>query len=161
MAKIIPLTQGREAIIDDQDYDKVSPFKWHAAMRKGIWYARTYMPGNRKTAIKMHRFILGLSSADHIQVDHVDGNGLNNTRANLRIATNSQNGMNRRKCSGYTSIYKGVSWLKIKRRWLAQIMLNKKNIRLGSFIDEKDAARAYNEAALKFFGQYARLNIIK
>jgi hypothetical protein len=111
--------------------------------------------------VKIHRIILGLDDP-LIKVDHKDGNGLNNMRSNLRIANESQNGANRRKePSGIrSSFFKGVSWCPKTRAWRAGIQKNKQTIHLGSFNNERHAARAYNFAATALFGRFAKLNEI-
>lgn len=159
--KTIPLTKGKFATIDDEDYSKVSHLSWYASKEKnGLWYARAYLGRGYKkySSIRMHRLILGMNKQDKRQVDHLNSNGLDNRKHNLRIATNAQNSMNRRKQKGCSSIYKGVYWNKVNRRWLAYIYLNRKKISLGSFIDEKSAAQAYNNKAKELFGEYALLN---
>lgn len=105
----------------------------------------------------MHREILGLMPEDP-DVDHRDGEGLNNRRSNLRLVTNSQNNMNSQCRWGALSKYKGVSWHKRREKWQGRIKLNGKEIYLGYFDNEKKAARAYDEAAKKHFGEFARLN---
>jgi hypothetical protein len=91
-------------------------------------------------------------------IDHLDGNGLNNQRSNLRFATKSENGMNRQKQENTTSIYKGVSWHKHNRKWVAYITINGKRSHLGYFISEVDAAKVYNQKAIELFCEFANLN---
>lgn len=105
----------------------------------------------------MHRLILGITDPK-IQVDHKDGNGLNNQRSNLRIATHAENMFNRSSSKNSTSSYLGVSWNTANRRWLAAIKRNGITTHLGSFKDEKLAALAYNKASLEMTGEFARLN---
>jgi hypothetical protein len=102
----------------------------------------------------MHNLVL----PDVKKPDHRDGDGLNNTRANLRSATRSQNAMNRRKQKGTSSRFKGVSWNKREQKWKVKIMFNCRVINLGSFDSEKAAARTYDAAAKKYFGEFAKLN---
>lgn len=104
----------------------------------------------------MHRAILGAKKGE--ESDHRNCNGLDNRRANLRLCTTSQNQMNRRKQDGCTSNFKGVFWDKERRKWLSRIHYKGKQIHLGRFYIEKDAAHAYNQAATKFFGEFARPN---
>jgi len=153
----IPLTQGKVAIIDRSDYDLVSPFKWCAAKSGNRWYAvrTTYIP--TKKTIRLHRLLL--NSKPNEKCDHINHDGLDNRRSNLRVATNSQNMMNQFKLSGTTSShFKGVVWHKRDKIWEASIRLNQRGIYLGRFSDEVEAAKAYNMAAIKYFGEYARLN---
>lgn len=153
----IQLTRGKVALVDDRDFEAMSHYKWHA--RKGVrtWYAEGH--GHREdgapTHLSMHRLIMG--APEGMQVDHIDGNGLNNTRENLRLCTRAENQFNRA-CSGGKSKYKGVSLHRNGKKWRAQIWFADKRVDLGLFIDEEDAARAYDEAARRLFGQFARLN---
>ena len=159
----ITLTQGKTAIVDDADLPVVEKYTWHAAQYEGHWYATTnVLVGGKGTTVKMHRVILGLGPADP-DVDHRDGNGLNNRRLNLRLATSSQNNANSigqprlRK-----SKYKGVHWAKSSRYtasgfWQARITLHGKTIRR-SAQTELAAARLYNELAKEHFGEFARFN---
>ena len=152
----IPLSQGKVAIVDAQDFERLARFKWFANRNSGIFYARrTISINGRKTVILMHRYILGLKPGD-LQVDHRDGDGLNNTRANLRLATRSENQRNCGKRSKNTSGYKGVS--KRRQTWMVQIGLHGKKYHLGAFSSPIDAAFVYDAAALKMHGEFARTN---
>jgi hypothetical protein len=159
--KKIPLTQGKFALVDDEDYEWLSQWKWFAYKGRNTFYAAR----NRLTKegplgiIRMHRCILGLKRGDGIQTDHIDGDGLNNQRKNLRYCTHQENQRNRFQQMG-TSRYKGVHWCNRNKRWMAKIFIGKQ-LFLGSFINEVDAAIAYNTAATKYFGSYAKLNIIR
>lgn len=166
--KEITLTRGYVALVDDEDYESLSAHKWSASVcmkNDGIRtvYARRYvMAGKRRQRIiHMHREILKAPHGYH--VDHVDGDGINNVRSNLRLANNQENGMNRRKSETIagkkaTSRFKGVSWRKHERRWVAKIKHDGKQTTLGYFKSEEDAAMAYNAAATEFFGEYANTN---
>lgn len=155
----IPLTQGKIAIIDDEDYNSVSKYNWQVRKSYNVWYAlRSSHTPIRKT-IFLHRFLLHPKSNE--RCDHINGDGLDNRRINLRIATFAQNQMNRRKNPGFSSRFKGVMWNKQHNKWMTQIKINKKQIHLGYFSDEVEAAKAYNVAALEHFGEYARLNQFK
>lgn len=151
MAEVL-LTQGRVALIDDHDLPLISQYTWCAVKHHGNWYAMTATTGKK---IKMHRLIMAASPG--ILVDHADGDGLNNQRSNLRLSTLSQNQWNRRRSSGL-SRFKGVTKNKGCKSWIAAITVNRKRIHLGSFINEADAARAYDEAALEYFGAFACTN---
>lgn len=144
----ILLTQGYVAEIDAADWDKISLSSWQANKKSHTVYAR-----NNKTP--MHRLINGTPKG--MQTDHIDCNGLNNRRANLRTCTHHQNQMNRTSKIG-SSQYKGVSFLKNRKLWYTSISVNNKSVRLGFFRYEDDAARAYDAAAVKFYGEFARLN---
>jgi hypothetical protein len=145
----IQLTRGMKAVIDAEDYALVSQYKWRAiGSRKKKFYAET---GRNRDRILMHRLILGLPQ--DVEGDHKDGDGLNNRRNNIREATRSQNNMNRR---SWTGSYKGV--LAVPAVWKAVINVGKRKLNLGTFAIEEDAARAYDEAALKYHGEFASLN---
>lgn len=157
----IPLTQGKVALIDDEDYELVSKHKWCAAKNGTTFYAQTVFRVNGKhKCILMHRLILGLAFGDKCHGDHRDGNGLDNRRANLRIAIGGQNQRNRRPTTNNSSRFKGVHLSKGGKLWRAEIGFNRKNHYIGLFKDEEEAARAYNAAALKHHGEFARLNIL-
>jgi len=158
MSKTIELSQGYVAIVDDEDYEYLSQSNWHARNTPNGVYAVSNRNG---TTIQMHRIIL--NAPKNLMVDHRDRNGLNNTRGNLRLSTRSQNLMNSKKPNkGKTSKYKGVHFLKkageSAKSWRSEIRLNKRAIYLGVFHTEIEAALAYNAAALKYFGEFAKLN---
>ncbi len=155
----IELTQGKIAIVDDRDFPMVINYKWYAFQSKQDWYAQTHIKkNNKRTSLQMHRLITGVLSG--IEIDHIDHNGLNNRRSNLRFATNQQNSFNRKSHIGSSSKYKGVSWNNLQRKWVVQIAINGKGRHIGYFANEKDAALAYNKVALRLFGNFAYLNDI-
>lgn len=158
MMKEIPLTQDRVAIIDDIDEERVCDGSWHILTTNGLEYAVGRVANNEGERIRtyMHRLILDAPRG--VSVDHINGNGLDNRRCNLRFATVNQNQFNRRPNSGCSSQYKGVYWDKSKNRWRAYIKKNHKRFYLGVYTDELQAARAYDEAARELFGKYARPN---
>lgn len=137
------------AIIDDCDFESVNKHDWRVFKRDRNMYAVASIDG---FIVPMHCFLLGGKN-----IDHVDGNGLNNQRNNLRYANASQNAMNKRAKLNGTSIYKGVS--RCKDKWQAQIKKNYKNYKIGVYADEKTAALAYNAKAIEMFGEYARINV--
>ncbi|HEY1248826.1 MAG TPA: HNH endonuclease [Nitrososphaera sp.] len=148
----IPLTQGKVAFVDDDDLDLVDGYKWYAQRTaEGRWYAATMIRGY---VVLMHRLLM--NAQDGIEVDHINGNTLDNRRENMRFATRSQNMQNARKRKGTTSKYKGVSWQRGK--WIVQIQINGKCSYLGRYSDEEEAARVYDEAAKEAFGEFASLN---
>lgn len=106
----------------------------------------------------MHRFILRLKKGDGVQTDHWNCNGLDNQRRNLRRASHAQNQANQRKQNGRSSRFKGVYWNKERQKWQAQIEVGDDRYNLGRYKGEKDAARAYNAAARRYFGRFAKLN---
>jgi len=107
----------------------------------------------------MHRIILNVTNKDEV-IDHRNGDGLNNTRDNLRVCNNKQNLRNQKKHKDNKSGYKGVCWLKNANKWHSQIVFNRQRIHLGLFTCPIEAAKAYNTAAVKYFGQFANLNQI-
>lgn len=157
----IELTQGKTALIDDEDWPLVSGHSWHAKRDdSGTYYAATKVRDpsahNGQRSLMMHQIILPPQLG--FLPDHVDGNGLDNRRANLRYATVGQNNGNRRS-SGSGSNYKGVSFRRGRRKpWQAEITLNRRKRYLGCYLTEADAAKAYDEAALDQWGEFARLN---
>ncbi len=153
-ARLIELTHGKYAIVDAEDYDRLCKYRWHAIQRDWAWYAKTFHLNG--TPLQMHRLII--NAPPGLFVDHIDHNGLNNRKSNLRLCTNAQNQQNSRPRSGGTSKYKGVHWEKNRNKFRARITYNGKNIHLGMFENEIDAARAYDKAAKKFFKEFAYLN---
>ena len=150
---------GRVALVDDADYDLVIRYHWmvrerHFPHRTEGPYAYGYLPGGpgRKPRVFMHTLITGWP-----KVDHWDGNGLNNQRSNLRPATASQNGANRRATPGQSQ-YKGVGRTKSGKKWRARIRFEGRLRHVGSFDDEVAAAKAYDAEARELFGPYALLN---
>jgi len=155
----IPLTQGKYAIVDPEDFERLNRHKWYASKWGNTFYAiRCAGPAKKTTYIRMHREII--HPPRHLVVDYINHNGLDNRKANLRPATRAQNNYNRLaiKRKGATSKYKGVDWKKDKKKWCARIYFNGKLIFLGYFKDEKQAAKAYDKAAKKYYGQFAYLN---
>lgn len=161
--KKIKLTNGGYAVVDDSDYEELSANRWRRADIDGISYAvrtGTKKDGNQNAKIIfMHRYLMNNPSPE---VDHIDGNGLNNQRSNLRVATRAQNMQNRckykRKCS---SKYKGVSWRPGANGWRGHWRVAIAGKEIGWFYgraSEKDAALAYDKAAKVKFGEFARLN---
>lgn len=157
--KLIPLTQGLFAKVDDEDFDYLSQFKWCSQKNNNgkVIYAIRNTPrvnGKQKT-IRMHIEIMGFKG-----IDHVDHDGLNNQKLNLRAASKSQNSMNTKKIANVSSIYKGVCWSKTKNKWVAQITLNLKVMHIGYFSSELEAAKAYNARATILFHDFANLNVL-
>jgi len=154
----IPLTRGKYAIVDQDDYERLNKYKWHASAYNNTCYAvrHKYYKGVHKY-VRMHREII--KAPDTFLVDHINLNGLDNRKANLRLATKVQNAQNMSKTKRKTSSkYKGVSYIKRDRIWQAKIVFDGRCKNLGSFKNEIDAARAYDRAARKYFGEYARPN---
>lgn len=152
--KTIPLTQGKQAYVSNRDFAYLSNFKWQAKRDKNKWYAVRSDPSGR--TVRMHREILGLLDSS-LEGDHRDGNGLNNQRRNLREATRSQNAHNTKSSGGSASGLKGV--YPKNGKWEAKIKSGQKLIFLGMFENKLDAALAYDRAARKHFGKFARTNL--
>lgn len=156
--KII-IANGKQVFVDDEDYEYLSEMNWTTT--KGGYASMTLQNNYVRTSFLMHRLIM--KQPTNKQIDHIDGNRLNNQKSNLRLATNAQNQMNRKKGSGCYSIYKGVCFMKhwkLKKPWCAYIKFNGKRKHLGCFKTQKEAALAYNQAASSLFKEYAKLNPI-
>lgn len=152
----IPLTQGFVALLDDADLERVlAAGKWCVSVKKNTQYAvrAALKPDGRRTTIRMHNYITGWDF-----VDHINGNGLDNRRVNLRPATYLSNAHNVGRRAHNTSGYKGVTWHARARKWRAQLVCDGEHIHLGFYADPLDAARAYDLAALHYFGEFAWTN---
>lgn len=158
--KEIPLTKGKVAIVDDDDYDVISKYNWYFHKNGYALRNRIKEDGTGGKVIRMHRVISGAEEGS--DVDHINGDKLDNRKVNLRVVSRSQNNYNRRIQSNNTSGYKGVSWSKQKGKWHARIFLNNRKLKhLGFFDDVVDAAKAYNIGALMYHREHAKLNEIK
>jgi hypothetical protein len=145
------------ALVDDCDFDSVSGYKWYAKKKHKVFYAAmNYSSETPSGRIDLHRFIMNPKSGQ--EVDHRNGDGLDNRRSNLRVCSHRQNLMNQRIRKGASSKYKGVVWDKTNKKWKASIGFNYKLIHLGRYINEKDAAMAYDKKAQELFGEFARIN---
>jgi hypothetical protein len=139
-------------VVDLADLELVSQFRWWAKPGRHATYVVT-QAGHKSPEVFLHRLIMG--PPVRVKVDHIDHDGLNNSRSNLRLATDSQNRGNSRNLHGGSSQYKGVAWIKSERCWRAYIRVNNKATTLGRFAVEEDAARAYDAAALAAWGEFA------
>lgn len=151
----VALTKGHEAIVDADMADVVGHFVWHASVRKHTVYAAT----GHSTKKLLHRVIASAAFGDGaltgMEIDHVNRNGLDNRRDNLRIVTRSQNMCNAKPRKMSASGYRGVTWSKAKSKWLAQIQLHGKKRHVGFYDDPKEAADAYERARAELHGGYA------
>jgi hypothetical protein len=153
----IPLTQGKVALIDDSDYELVSKYKWYVHHRGRCWYAtRKIRIDGKLIQQHLHRLLLDAQPGE--DVDHINGDGLDNQRNNIRLCTRSQNVANSGLRSTNTSGYKGVSWYSRYNKWMASIAINHKHITLGYFNNPQDAARVYDNAAQKYYSAFAKTN---
>lgn len=155
--KEIPLTQGKTALVDDEDCTVLAKYRWHAVRRRDGSYVAATRIGS--AYVFMHRLIMKTSS--ELIVDHKDHNGLNNQKYNLRNCNYSQNAANTDTKYFGKSVYKGVYLHTQNINWVAQIRAKGKRLHIGSFSCEKEAALAYNIAAVKYFGEFAKLNLVE
>lgn len=158
--KKIKITGGYEAIVDKEDYNRLSKINWYYQKIGKHTYVRCQNKDGK--FIYMHRAIMNHPKG--LLVDHINRNGLDNRKDNLRLCTKSQNGCNRGKDRDNSSGYKGVSYITNKqprkKRWMAQIAANKKHICIGYFDTAREAALAWNKAAKKYHGEFAYQNNI-
>lgn len=150
--KEIKLNKGFVTQVDDEDFDFLNQWRWHynkSCVKRTIRLGKTFKH------IIMARLLLNANDSSLV-VDHIDGNPLNNSKMNLRICSPNDNNKNLSKHKDNTSGYKGV--VKKGNKWRAKIGVNRKHILLGYYSSKEEAARAYNEAAIKYFGEFARLN---
>lgn len=156
--KIIKLTQMKFALVDDEDFALVNKQKWFAWKSGTHWYARANLPRNngRRSALLMHRLILGVREPK-IECDHINGDGLNNQKYNLRLCDKSGNGCNRGANKNNTSGFKGVVWDNSANKWRARIGLHRKVKHLGLFDTPEEAHAAYCKAAHELHGEFARV----
>ncbi len=154
--KLIRLTQDRFTEVDDDDFGWISQYRWHYADGYAVRTSSAVL--GKRAKIYMHREILQLFG--DMEVDHVDSDGLNNQRKNLRICSAAENQYHRRKQINNTSGYKGVSWHRLRCRWQAQIKANGKKVHLGYFNVIRDAAFAYDDAARMYYGKFSNCNFL-
>ena len=156
----IALTKGKYAIIDPDDYQRLSQYRWYPAKTRSTVYAYRFdkwVKGRKRKSHLMHREII--QTPDGLVCDHINGNGLDNRKANLRPATYAQNSWNRAKGKVKSrSKYKGLALHKKTGKWQVQISVNGRRIHLGCFKDQVQAAKAYDKAAIKYHGRFANLN---
>lgn len=153
--KRIPLSQGKFAVVDKADYEHMMQYKWSCVGKPPLVYAHTRTT-KFGSVLYMHRVIMNAPKG--MQVDHIDGDCLNNRRGNLRVCTQSQNSHNSRLSVRNTSGYKGVRFSKQRKKWMVFITVNGTVTNFGYFPDVRTAVKKYNELALKYYGDFATLN---
>lgn len=159
--KTIELTNGMKVLVDDEDYDFLMQWKWNPYKRKSdnTTYAARTLHENRKSVyvIRMHRVIMKIDDPN-VVIDHMDHNGLNNQKSNLRVCAQKFNSKNTSSRTNSSSKYLGVGWDSKRGKWKAKMRSNGKEIFIGRFDSEIDAAKAYDEAAIKHHGEFANPN---
>ena len=160
MGKGIPLTQGKVALVDDDDFGWLNHYKWCADKNGRTFYAVRSIPieDGKHQLLGMHRMIM--QTPNGMDTDHIDGDGLNNQKSNLRICTHQENLFNRRSNLDVSSKYKGVSWHKATGKWRAQIKVNGGLKYIGCYDREEYAAMAYDNNAKELYGEFARTSQI-
>lgn len=165
MARRIPLSDGRFALVDDADHPWLSGFRWHCQNTpSGHKYAYRYAKPNeghpKGKRLLMHRELLGLTRAPRtVHVDHANDDTLDNRRANIRACNAALNQAASRIGRAGTSRYRGVYWDESRGKWRASVRCNGRTYHLGRFATEREAAGAYDGAARELFGEFARLNL--
>ena len=164
MSCTIPLTKGYVALVDPEDYDRLAQYHWHVfkpirsdRVYAGRWAKQNEQPNGKPFKIPMHVEIMG--NVEGMRIDHVRPlDTLDNRRINLRRASAAQNAANSPVPKNNTSGYKGVTWHRQTERWRAFIKFDRRQIHLGMFDVKEEAARAYDIAAKRLFGEFAYLN---
>jgi len=157
--KAILLTQGKRALVDDEDYAELSKRKWCATRWYHSFYAVRHL--NKKSILPMHRAIMGLSLGDGKMIDHINRDTLDNRKRNLRVVTPSLNEYNKKKQSNNSSGYRGITWDKNRNKWQARVGIKGKLVFCGRFDNKIEAALAYDSGAIKYYGEDAILNFPK
>ena len=154
--KAIQLTGGKVAIVDDEDFEELNRYKWHYCEGYAI---RADYSGGKRQVIRMHRVVT--SAPPNFLVDHINGEGIDNRRSNLRLCTHGENQMNRDRPKSSTSGYSGVNYHRASGKWQCRVQSNGKRHDLGLFDNKHDAARMYNFWCVDLHGKFARPNKIK
>lgn len=154
MKKILFKKPDQYAIVDDDDYEMLSKYKWHN--NRGYPYTEALIDGQKKK-LGMHRMVMGVKNGDKVQVDHINHTPHDNRKSNLRICTHAENVRNRKVIKSKTG-YKGV-W-KHGKKFAAEVVHNGKRMYLGCYTTPEEAAKAYNRVAKEYHGEFAYLNKI-
>lgn len=156
--KLIPLTQGKFAIVDEDDYDFLTQWKWSLSGRyaRTVFYPKDINGKLARIEVLMHKILMG--DIPGKITDHINNNSLDNRRCNLREATLNDNARNKIKYKDSISKYKGLSWSEERKNWHVKISVNDKTINLGRFKDEEYAALVYDIWAMYYFGDFAKTN---
>jgi hypothetical protein len=154
--KKIKLTKSKFALVDNSDFEELNKYKWYCFKYGNTYYAMrsSNRIKGKQTVIKMHRFLMNPLKGQ--QIDHVDGNGLNNQRKNLRICNHSENQRNKKIYKSNISGFKGVSWNKNANKWQSFIRVDSKRIHLGYFKSKLSAFETYCKASVEFHGKFSR-----
>lgn len=152
--KEIPLTKGKVAFVDDEDFEYLNQFKWQLLSGRAV---RFVIINRKKRLIMMHRDLLQLKDPK-VKIDHINHNQLDNRKLNLRCCNQQQNMLNVSSHSDSSSKYLGVHFQKQTKKWRAMIKVNGKSKHIGLFNEELEAAKAYNKMAIAIHGEFANLN---
>lgn len=142
------------ALVDDDIYDYLNQWRWHGDSKGYV--IRRVRKGGKKLVVQMHREVM--KTPEGMVTDHIDGNRYDNRRENLRVCTDGENKRNRGRAVNNPTPYKGAYWQKQIGRWYSRIQVDNKSIYLGTFGTPEEAAMAYDRAALRYHGEFARLN---
>lgn len=154
--KTIQLTKGKVALVDDANFEWLNRWPWHCSHYGYAARRMTIAEDPTRRMVWMHRLID--STPEGMMTDHINQDKLDNRRSNLRSCTKQTNAVNSKTRADNTSGYRGVTWDKIRRKWVAQLHVMGKSMNLGGYSDKKQAALAYNQAALNQYGEFANLN---
>lgn len=154
MDKLIYLYGGKVTVVDEEDYEELSKYKW--SLTSNGYAKRTECNNIGRKTVRMHRQIMKVN--ENQELDHINGDKLDNRKGNLRIVTHGQNMFNKKRYANASSKYKGVRFYNVTNKWISRIGINRERIHIGYYATEEAAAKAYNNKAKELFGEYARLN---
>lgn len=152
--KTIPLTKGLFTIVDDEDFEILNQYKWYALNSSNkIYAARDIVVNRYKSTILLHRFLMNINDSK-IHVDYKNGFSIDNTKQNLRLATNQQNMRNCKQNKGNKTGFRGVIWIQEKKKFRAGITINRKSYHLGYFLTAEEASKVYEAKAKEVYGEF-------